>query len=105
MGPILQKLKTTTASLFRMQKQLVHCACISVKHKQSCSKLPAPSIWCDYFEQKGNFVVRKNLFEFLTRAVTIFDNQTDVSAWEKVTFDQSFISKHQIFSFENCPLV
>ena len=33
-------------------------------------------------------------------------NQTDVSAypwthWEKVTFNQSFVSKHQIFSFEN----
>ena len=33
-------------------------------------------------------------------------NQTDVSAypwtrWEKVTFDQGFVSKHQIFLFEN----
>ena len=35
MGPILQKLKTTTASLFRMRKQLVHCACISVKQTQA----------------------------------------------------------------------
>ena len=36
-------------------------------------------------------------------------NQTDVSAypwkrWEKITFDQSFVSKHQTFSFENCCL-
>ena len=36
--------------------------------------------------------------------------QTDVSAypwthhWEKITFNQSFISKHQIFSFEKCHL-
>ena len=34
------------------------------------------------------------------------ENQTQVSAypwtcWEKLTFDQSFLSKHQIFSFEN----
>ena len=33
-------------------------------------------------------------------------NQTEVSAypwtcWEKVTFDQSFVSKHQIFLFGN----
>ena len=89
-----------------MQKQLVHCACISVKQTQAKLFKVAPSIWYDYFEQKDNFVVRKNLFEFLTRAVTICDNQTDVSAWEKITFDQSFVStKHQIFSFENCPLV
>ena len=32
------------------------------------------------------------------------ENQTEVSAypwtcWEKLTFDQSFLSKHQIFSF------
>ena len=36
-------------------------------------------------------------------------NQADVSAypwtrWEKITFDQSFVSKHQTFSFENCCL-
>ena len=36
-------------------------------------------------------------------------NQTVVSAhpwthWEKLTFDQSFISKHQNFSYENCHL-
>ena len=36
-------------------------------------------------------------------------NQTDVSehtwtSWEKLTFDQIFISEHQIFSFENCCL-
>ena len=36
-------------------------------------------------------------------------NQTDVSAypwtrWEKITFNQSFFSKTQIFSFENCCL-
>ena len=36
-------------------------------------------------------------------------NQTNVSAqpwtcWEKITFDQSFVSKHQILSFENCIL-
>ena len=36
-------------------------------------------------------------------------NQTDVSSypwtrWEKITFDQSFVPKHQIFSFENCCL-
>ena len=36
-------------------------------------------------------------------------NQTDVSeypwtSWEKLTFDQTFISEHQIFSFENCCL-
>ena len=24
--------------------------------------------------------------------------------WEKLTFDHSFISKHQVFSFENCCL-
>ena len=36
-------------------------------------------------------------------------NQTDVSVYpwtcyEKITFDQSFVSKDQIFSFENCRL-
>ena len=37
-------------------------------------------------------------------------NETDVSAypwtrcWEKKTFDQSFVPKHEIFSFENCCL-
>ena len=39
----------------------------------------------------------------------ICTNQTVVSAypwthWEKLTFDQGFVSKHQIFSFENCRL-
>ena len=37
-------------------------------------------------------------------------NQTNVSAqpltcWEKITFDQSFISKHQILSFDSCILL
>ena len=36
-------------------------------------------------------------------------NQTDVSAypwtrWEKIIFDQNFVSKHQIFSFSSCRL-
>ena len=36
-------------------------------------------------------------------------NQTNVFAqpwtwWEKITFDQSFVSKHQILSFQNCIL-
>ena len=61
---------------------------------------------------KGNFVVRKILFEFLLpeqqQSVTC-TNQTDVSVYpwtrsEKITFDQSFVSKHHTFSFENCCL-
>ena len=36
-------------------------------------------------------------------------NQTNVSAqpwtcWDKITFDQNFVSKHQILSFKNCIL-
>ena len=38
MGPILQT-QTTTASLFRMRKQPVHCACISVINEQTQPKL------------------------------------------------------------------
>ena len=38
-----------------------------------------------------------------------WSNQTDVSGypwthWQKITFDQSFVSKHQNISFENCRL-
>ena len=58
------------------------------------------------------FLTLKELIRiFPTRTVTIYarTNQSNVSTqpwtcWEKITFHQSFFSKHQILSFENCIL-
>ena len=43
------------------------------------------------------------------RVLSKIENKADVSAypwtcWEKLTFDQSFLSDHKFFSFENCCL-
>ena len=87
-----------------------HCACVSVKQTQPKLFKVAPSIWGD-FEQKAISQLEKTFEFFLSeqqQSVT-WRNQADVSAypwtrWEKITFDQSFVSKHQIFSFEICLL-
>ena len=109
MAPILQTW-ITTASLFQMRKQLVHFACVSVKQTQSKLFKVAPSVWGD-FEQQAFLHVEKtysnfscqnsnNLWHRQIKHVSVYP----WACWEKVTFDQSFVSKHQIFSFENCCL-
>ena len=99
-----------TASLFQMRKQSVHFACVSVKQTQSKLFKVAPSVWGD-FEQQATLHVEKTYSNFSCQnSNNLWHRQIKHvsvylwACWEKVTFDQSFVSKHQIFSFENCCL-
>ena len=63
------------------------------------------------FEERAILCLEKLIQISLARAVTICDMHkpnsgfcTSLDTLGELTFDQSFVSKHQIFSFENCRL-
>ena len=67
-----------------------------------------------WFWTRRDFVATNTYLKFpqigISQQISVRStNQKDVSdypltCWEKLTFNQSFVSKHQIFSFENCCL-
>ena len=111
-GSNITNLNHYTASLFQMRKRLLHCACISLsdKHKQNCSKSLNPASKCDDFKQREILWLEKLILISPARTVTICDvmhtsnSDLHITHWEKLTFNQSFVSKYQLFLFENCCL-
>ena len=93
-----------------MRKRLLHCACISVTQPKLFQVAPSCiTKWGD-FEQREILWLEKVIQISPARTVTICDMMHKVISahprthWEKLTFDQSFVSKHHFFSFENCRL-